>query len=216
MQDIFLIGANNPESERMLKAAGRAGTARYIGFIDNDPKKQGTYFCDLPVLGGFEALSSMNRNCKFVNLITRDAATRYETTKTVLDAGFEMASLIHPDVDLTATEVAPGAYIQEAVVLQAQVKVGRNVSIHMGSLIGHESTIGDHTFVAHGVTVSGLVNIGKGCFVGAGSTMVPRISIGAGSIIGAGAVITKDVPPCSVVVGNPGKVIRTLEKVDFE
>lgn len=210
MQQIFFIGANNPETERMIRAVAQVQPVEFIGFVDNDASKKGTVFCGLPVIGGFESLHSIDPACKFVNLITRDALTRFETTKTVLDAGFNLTSFIHPNVDLTLTEVSEGAYIQEAVVLQAEVKLGLNTSIHMGSLIGHETVIGDHTFVAHGVTVSGCVTIGPGCFVGAGSTLVPRITIGEGSTIGAGAVITKDVPAWSVVVGNPGRVIREL------
>ena len=48
--------------------------------------------------------------------------------------------------------------------------------------------------------------------MGTGVTTLPRLSIGKWSIIGAGSVVIHDVPPYSVVVGNPAKVIRNVEK----
>lgn len=46
--------------------------------------------------------------------------------------------------------------------------------------------------------------------IGPNSCIIGNIKIGKGSIVGAGAVVVKDVPPYSVVVGNPAKVIKTL------
>ncbi len=51
--------------------------------------------------------------------------------------------------------------------------------------------------------------IGKYCQIGARSMIMPGIRIGDHSIVGAGAIVTKDVPPGSIVVGNPARIIRT-------
>lgn len=48
------------------------------------------------------------------------------------------------------------------------------------------------------------------CWLGGNVTILGGVTIGAGSTIGAGAVVTKDVPPRSVVVGNPGRVVKTI------
>ena len=50
--------------------------------------------------------------------------------------------------------------------------------------------------------------IGENCFIGARSIILPGVSIGDGSIVAAGAVVTKDVPPGSIVAGNPARVVR--------
>ncbi len=51
--------------------------------------------------------------------------------------------------------------------------------------------------------------VGEKCFIGARSILMPGISVGEGSIVGAGSVVTKDVPPYSMVVGNPARVVAS-------
>lgn len=54
------------------------------------------------------------------------------------------------------------------------------------------------------------ITIGDDVWVGGGVIVLGGVTIGDGSTVGAGAVVTRDVPPRSVVVGNPAKVVRTL------
>lgn len=56
----------------------------------------------------------------------------------------------------------------------------------------------------------GPVIIGKNVWVGDKATILPNVNIGDGAIIGANAVVTKDVPPYSVAVGNPAKIVKLL------
>lgn len=58
------------------------------------------------------------------------------------------------------------------------------------------------------------VVVGKYVWVGARSIILPGVTIGDGAVIGAGSVVTKDVPPCAVVGGNPAKILkyRNIEK----
>lgn len=55
------------------------------------------------------------------------------------------------------------------------------------------------------------VRIGDDCWIGGGAILCPGVTIGPRSIIGAGAVVTKDIPADSVAVGNPARVVRTLQ-----
>lgn len=54
--------------------------------------------------------------------------------------------------------------------------------------------------------------IKDGAHIGIGSIIMPGVTIGEGAIIGAGSVVTRDIPPYSVAVGTPAKVIKTFEK----
>jgi len=78
--------------------------------------------------------------------------------------------------------------------------------------------IGEESYVAFGSVIMshdmtrGLyvdTRIGARCFIGAHSILLPGVRIGDGSIVGAGSVVTRDVPPGSIVAGNPARVIRS-------
>jgi sugar O-acyltransferase (sialic acid O-acetyltransferase NeuD family) len=209
--NIVFIGAANPETIRMIQAVRRVhGEFRAVGFVDNDPAKQGKDFFGLPILGTVAQIRNMDTGqLLFVNLITGSTLARFEVTRDAVREGAKFTNFIHPTVDLTMTRLGLGNYLQEGVILQAGVEVGDNSSIHMGAVIGHESRIGSSVFIAHAVSVSGCCSIGDGCFIGTNATILPRIQVGKWSTIGAGAVVTKNVPDYAVVAGNPARCIKS-------
>jgi maltose O-acetyltransferase len=54
------------------------------------------------------------------------------------------------------------------------------------------------------------IRIGDDCWLGGGTIVCPGVTIGEGCVIGAGAVVTRDIPPYSLAVGNPARVVRSL------
>ncbi len=54
------------------------------------------------------------------------------------------------------------------------------------------------------------VTIGSGCWLGGGVIVLPGVTVGEGCVIGAGSVVTRDIPPHSVAVGNPCRIIRKI------
>jgi len=61
---------------------------------------------------------------------------------------------------------------------------------------------------------TGAIVIGDNCWLGGSVTVCPGVTIGEGCVIGAGSVVTKDIPPYSVAVGNPCRVIRQITEAD--
>jgi sugar O-acyltransferase (sialic acid O-acetyltransferase NeuD family) len=100
--------------------------------------------------------------------------------------------------DLDAGE---GAFIFEANVIQPYVKIGRNTVLWSGNHIGHDSTIGDHVFIASHVVVSGNCRVGNNTFIGVNATLRDGIAIGANCVIGAGTLILNDVPDGTIIKG---------------
>ena len=104
--------------------------------------------------------------------------------------------------------------------LPAQVIIGKNCRFAhnaLGVVIHPEAVIGDNCKIGQNVTIGGrsgltvLPVIEDNVEIGANALILGPVTIGKGSIIGAGTIVLKDVPPYSVVVGNPGKVIKTIE-----
>ena len=77
------------------------------------------------------------------------------------------------------------------------VTIGDNVVVGLGSRV-----------ITHGPIRGGRpVTIGSDVFIGANAIVLPGVTIGDGCLIGAGAVVTQDVPPMSIVAGNPARVV---------
>jgi acetyltransferase-like isoleucine patch superfamily enzyme len=99
--------------------------------------------------------------------------------------------------------------------------IGSNVKIHCNVYIAQFTTIEDDVFIAPGTSIANDLHplctacmkgptIKKGARIGVNVTILPRVTIGERSLIGAGTTVTEDVPPDSVMVGNPGRVIRSI------
>ena len=75
-------------------------------------------------------------------------------------------------------------------------------------MIDHECKIGNGVHLMGGCYLAGRVTVDDFASIGATGTILPDIRIGRNSIVGAGSVVTKDVKPNTVVVGNPAKYLR--------
>jgi serine O-acetyltransferase len=136
-------------------------------------------------------------------------------------AGWVVAArfVSHVSRFLTGIEIHPGA------------RIGRGVFIDhgMGVVMGETAEVGDDVTLYQGVTLGGTSlkrekrhpTLERNVVVGTGAAIIGAITVGAGARIGAGSVVVAEVPPNSVVVGVPGKVIyrdgkRVESSVDLE
>jgi maltose O-acetyltransferase len=91
------------------------------------------------------------------------------------------------------------------VKIGANVIIGPYCVIHSGN---HNFDDLDKPIMFQGFTKK-PVEIGDNCWLGASVIVLPGVRIGSGSVIGAGSVVTRNVPPNSVVVGNPARILRS-------
>lgn len=106
----------------------------------------------------------------------------------------------------TGIEIHPGA------------KIGKGLFIDHGNgvIIGETAIIGDNVTLYQGVTLGGTgkehgkrhPTIGNNVMISAGAKVLGSFTIGDNSKIGAGSVVLREVPPCSTVVGVPGRVVK--------
>jgi acetyltransferase-like isoleucine patch superfamily enzyme len=66
-------------------------------------------------------------------------------------------------------------------------------------------------YAATGVKPEGVIEVGPNCWFGSSVIVMKDVRIGFGSVLGAGALITRDIPPCSVVVGSPARVVKRFD-----
>lgn len=129
-------------------------------------------------------------------------------------------------------DLSQAVFVAANAVVIGQVKVSQGVSIWYGAVVRGDVErieIGECTNIQDGAILHGdpgkptiledFVTVGhravihsayieRGCLIGIGAIILDGVRVGTGSIIGAGSVVTKDVPPFSLVVGVPGKRIK--------
>ena len=135
-------------------------------------------------------------------------------------------------VNLYGCEVDDNTKIGCFVEIQKKAKIGKNCKISSHTFICEGVTIEDDVFIGHNVTFINdkypkatngdgrlqteedwavqPIMVEKGASIGSGSTILSNVRIGENAIIGAGSVVTHDVPPNSIVAGNPAKILRKI------
>ena len=115
--------------------------------------------------------------------------------------------------------LAIGASIWYGAVVRGDVEsieIGKYTNIQDGAILhgdpGQPTILADYVTVGHRAVIHSA-QIETGCLIGIGAIILDGVRVGSGSIIGAGSVVTKDVPPRSLVMGVPARKIRDVTEL---
>ena len=184
-----------------------------LGFLDDDPARQGREFCGLPVHGPLSEAARFP-DCQLANIIGSPFNHRKKpqvAAKTGA-APERFATLVHPTAVVSRwAELGPGCVLFPHVCVHNGARLGAQVIVLSGCVINHDDVIGDYTFMASGARVSGEVEVGDCCYLGTGCLIKGNLCIGRGSLVGMGSVVIRDVAPDSVVAGNPARLLRRYQ-----
>ena len=106
-------------------------------------------------------------------------------------------------------KISSHTFICEGVTIEDQVFVGHNVAFVNDSLPRATTATGDLQSAEDWVVEKTLVK--KGASIGSGATILANVTIDERAIVGAGSVVTRDVPPDVIVVGNPARILRRID-----
>ena len=140
---------------------------------------------------------------------------------------------IHGFVNLYGCEIGDESKIGTFVEIQKNARVGARCKVSSHTFICEGVTIDDECFVGHHVVFINdrypqaanpdgspqsdadwqvvATHVGRRASIGSGAVILCGVRIGEGALVGAGSVVTKDVPPRTIVAGNPAKVLRKIE-----
>jgi len=121
---------------------------------------------------------------------------------------------------LKNAKIGNNCNINSHTFIENDVVIGNNVTVKCGVFLWDGLRIEDNVFIGPNATFTNDMYpksktppevfektiLKKGCSIGANATILPGITIGENATVGAGSVVTKDVPPNAIVVGNPAKI----------
>ncbi|MCL1479081.1 N-acetyltransferase [Marinobacter sp. M3C] len=128
-------------------------------------------------------------------------------------------------VILKGAKIGQNCNICAQALIEGDVVVGDRVTVKSGVQLWDGTRVEDDVFIGPNATFTNDpyprskqypekfagITVCKSASIGANATILPGITVGAGAMVGAGAVVTQDVPPKAVVIGNPARIIRYVE-----
>ena len=203
---------NESRSERLFERF-------LIGVVGGIPRPLGTYIRRLVypmIFGKFGKSVYIQAGCDFLGAnsieignsvkLLRDVRLNLSSVNSFLRIGNQVCfdrGVDIKDGDNCTIEIGDDSYLGPYVCVggPGHIKIGRNC------LIASQTSLYSNNHREYGVSREGIT-IEDHCWLGSGVRVLDGVTIGEGSVIGAGSVVTKSIPPYSIAVGVPAKVIK--------
>ncbi len=181
-------------------------------------------------LGPFVIVGQAPRGHQPGDLATRIGAGAYINSHTVIYAGNSIGTNLrvgHGVLIREQNEIGDDVSIGSGSNVEHHVRIGNRVRLHSNVFVPELSVLEDDCWLGPNVVVTNArypatpttkeelvgVYIEKRAKIGANTTILPGVRIGTNALVGAGAVVTVDVPPGAVVVGNPARIIKYISQI---
>ena len=167
----------------------------------------------------------------FADIISRTAALDLEKTALALGVGTNFfRGAVHasiseafptarfPSIVHKTAWLSPSASIESGAVMLAHASAGAKARLSAGSLLNtgasldHDSALGEFASLGPGARTGGNVTIGPRTMIGLQAGILQGRTVGEDSVVGAQSLVLEDIPPLSVAVGSPSRVIRSRER----
>ena len=185
-----------------------------IVFVSNSSEKESEFINGFDVISEDIFLKQEESIKKYFNIAIADSKLREKIANKFTSLNVEPFKIVCKTATfLDDCVIAEGAIICTQSIMTSNIKIGKYFHSNLNSYVAHDCVIGDFVTFAPSVQCNGNIIIHDYAYIGAGAilkqgTDEKPLIIGEGAVIGMGAVVTKDVAPYTVVVGNPAKVLQ--------
>lgn len=197
----FIFGAGG--HGRVIAESLQSNNCKVEAFFDDCPKVNSMN--SIPVISS----DFLDKNEMKLSIIIAvgDNLTRKGISKRLTSNIF--FSSIHKNAVISpSAKIGAGTVVMLNAIINSNAEIGKHVIINTATIIEHDCVIGDYTHISPNATLLGNVSVGEGTHICAGVIILPGVKVGKWCIIGAGTVVLTDIPDGSIVVGNPGRIIK--------
>lgn len=208
-----------------IHASASLGANVIIG--ENVIVREGAVIGPNVILGYFEGDGPLAPTVIGENAIVRSGTVVYSDTTIGVNS-----TVGHNSVLREGTVIGHDTYVGTLVSIEGETVIGDHVGIQSMCYITRHCNIGDYTFIGprfagandaamshrrsgHGQNLAGFIT-GKYVRIAIGVVALPGIYFGEGCIVAAGSVVTRDVPPYTLVMGVPARVVREVTHEEIE
>jgi sugar O-acyltransferase (sialic acid O-acetyltransferase NeuD family) len=214
--DLIIVGAGGfgRETAQAVRELADSGVPwRLLGYIDDDPAREGRVVDGSVVLGGRERIAQLVQALVVICAgRPGDYASRQRIAASLSLPPERFATIIHPTAAVSrSSSIGPGSVLLAHAALTAAVRVGAHVAVMPHVTLTHDDIVEDFATIASGARLGGGVRIEAGAYVGAGAMIRDNRTIGAGALVGMGSVVTRDVPAREVWAGVPARHLRAAD-----
>lgn len=190
-----------------------SGAAPILGFL-NDVEPTGTIIAGMTVLGSFDSWTELQSETRFIAPLHKANEMR-RRVKRIEDLGVprdRWTNVVDPaallaDAVLTGT----GVWAQAGAMVMAGTQIGSHVALRAGCHVSHDCKISDYVSIGMSAILCGYGVVERGAYIAPGAIVRDRVTVGSFSVVGLGAVVVENVPPGTIVAGNPARVIDQAE-----
>lgn len=213
LKDLVIIGASGfgREVANIVEAINdNKPTWNLLGLIDDNLTGE--------TIEGFKIIANVNdlisyKNKPHIAIAIADYKTRKRLVKKFEEHAFNFATLIDPSARIgKKIEIGEGTIICMDTHFTTNIKIGKHCIINNSCGIGHDTQLSDFVSIMSNTVIGGDVYIGEGCYFGLSCSVINLINISECCKFGSGAIVVSDIPPHSLAVGVPAKVIKELKE----
>jgi sugar O-acyltransferase (sialic acid O-acetyltransferase NeuD family) len=166
----------------------------------------------------YDEFKRLEGEIKGVVIAIADSKIRELLSLKVANDGIKQMSIsANNNIIMDDVSMDEGSLLCPFVTLTSNINIGKAFHANIYSYVAHDCVIGDYVTFAPRVMCNGNVQIEDHAYIGTGAIIkqgAPNkpLIIGEGAIVGMGAVVTKNVEPYTIVVGNPAKKLKTIQR----
>ena len=186
-----------------------SGNNRWDEVIFIDDYRSETQFKSLKVLSYDVMKENINPMDIEIVIGIGEPESRRVLAEKIMQDGYELATLIHPNVHIPeSTTIGSGSVICANVFVSCDVRIGDNVYVQPHASVGHDTSIENNSVISGFVNISGSCYIGMNTYVGASVCIKEKAIIGNNTIVGMGSVVIRDIPEGVTALGNPARPMK--------